>query len=142
MQRYAVSSTQPSEYDQHIQEPKFVDNDSGDDVPVMKQHRVAAGDGNKPTVAKESPVFSTIYNGAALELKRQIYFVNAFPTSTKSDALPRKAYDHGVMFARESGSFSCSDLQGVDRAFNGKWRALVRVPSKYPLSTAHNTWYS
>ena len=114
MQRYTVSSTQPSKCDQHIQELKFVDNNSGNDVPVTKQHRVVAGDGNKPTVAKESLVFSTIYNGAALELKRQIYFVNTFPTSTKSDALPRKAYDHGVMFTRESGSFSCSDLQGVD----------------------------
>ena len=89
---------------------------------------MAAGDGNKPTVAKESPVFSTIYKNATLELKRQMYFINAFPTSTKSDILPRIAYDHGVALVKESGLFSRNELQGVDRAFDGKWRACVCVP--------------
>ena len=124
------------------QEPKFIDDDSDDDVPVTKRHRVTAGDGNKPAVAKESPVFSAIYRSTTLEVKRQMFFVDAFPTSTKSDTLPRRAYDHGITVARESGSFSRNDLQGVEQAFNGKWRASVcaLLNNHLPPLTTPNTY--
>jgi hypothetical protein len=70
------------------QEPKFVNSDSDDEPPAGKRHRAAAGDGKKPAIAKEDPVFGVVYKNAGLELKRHIYFVNAFPTSAESDNLP------------------------------------------------------
>ena len=74
----------------YTQEPKFVDSDSDSDdkAPTRKRQKVAAGDGKKPSVTKEDPVFDAVYKSAAGKLKRQVYFVNAFPTSVESDNLP------------------------------------------------------
>ena len=57
-------------------------------TPAGKHHKVATGDGNKPTITKENPVFNAIYKSAINELKRQICFVNASPDSMKSVNLP------------------------------------------------------
>jgi len=107
------------------QEPKFITGDSDDEAPAGKRHRAAAGDGKKPTITKEDPVFDAVYKNAMLELKRQIYFVDAFPTSTKSDNLSRKVYNHGVHFVVKSDLFSQDELQGIGGAFDGKWFSCV-----------------
>ena len=109
------------------QEPKFIDSDSDDEAPAGKRHRAAAGDGKKPTVTKEDPVFDAVYKNAVLELKREIYFVDAFPVSSKSDNLSHKVYNHGVHFVIESNLFSQDELQGVNKAFDGQWFSCVRT---------------
>jgi hypothetical protein len=103
------------------QEPKFINSDSDDEPPAGKQHQAAAGDGKKPAIAKEDPVFGVIYKNAGLELKRHIYFVNAFPTSAESDNLPCKVYNYGVNFMIKSKLFGQDKLQGIEKAFDGKW---------------------
>jgi len=113
------------------QEPKFIDNGSGDDTPTGKRHKVAAGDGKKPTVAKEDPVFDAVYKGATGELKRQICFVNAFPNSTESDNLPRAMYNHGVRSVNESGLYSRDDLRKVAKGFDPQWFSCVRPSYRY-----------
>ena len=122
------------------QEPKFIDSDSDDGAPAGKRQRTTAGDGKKPTVAKEDPVFDAIYKNAVLELKRQIYFVNAFPASAKLDNLPRKAYNYGVHLVTKSESFSRDELQETSKAFDGKWLSCVRNSSKFLISRHSLSW--
>ena len=110
-----------------LQEPKFIESDLEDEAPAGKRHRAAAGDGKKPAITKEDPVFDAVYKNAVLELKRQIYFVDAFPTSTKSDGLPRNAYNHSVRFVIGTELFSKDELQGIGGAFDGKWFSCVRT---------------
>ena len=112
------------------QEPKFANSNSEDEVPARKQHRAATGDGKKPDITKVDPVFDAIYKNAVLELKHLIYFVDAFPTSTESDNLPRKVYNHGVHSVMESGLFGQDELRGVDKVFDGKWFSCVRTSHK------------
>lgn len=76
------------------------------------------------------PVFDAVYKNAVLELKRQTFFVDAFPTSTKSDNLPRKVYNHGVRSVIESRLFGQDELRGIDKAFDGKWFSCVRTSCK------------
>lgn len=110
-----------------LQEPNFIKSNSGDEVPVGKRHKLAAGDGKKPTAAKEDPVFDAIYKNAVLELKRRIYFVNAFPTCAESDNLARKAYNHSVNSVTKSELFSQDDLHRANKAFDGDWFSCVRA---------------
>ena len=110
----------------HVQEPKFIDSDSDDETPVEKRRKVAAGDGKKPPITKEDPVFDAVYKSAASELKRRICFVNAFPTSAESDHLPREVYNHGVRSVKESGLYSHDDLRQLTKAFDGQWFSCVR----------------
>jgi hypothetical protein len=96
---------------------------------------VTGGDGKKPTITKDAPVFDEIYKNAVLELKRQIYFVNAFPTPAELDNLPRKVYNQGVAFVNESKLFHQDKFQGIDRVFDGKWVSCVCTLVEYLVST-------
>lgn len=116
-----------------LQDPKFVNSGSDDDIPAGKRHKVAAGDGKKPLVTREDPVFDAVYKSATNELKRQIYFVDAFPNSTKSDDLPRAVYKHGVHITNESGLYSHNDLRKLTKGFNNQWFSCVRPSHKYPV---------
>ena len=91
-----------------------------------KRQKVAAGDGKKPSVTKEDPVFNAVYKSAAGELKRQVYFVNAFPTSAESDNLPQEVYNYGVHSVKESKAYNRDDLQKLTKAYNGQWFSCVR----------------
>ena len=107
------------------QEPNFVDSSSDDEVPAEKRRKVAAGDGKKPSVTKEDPVFNAVFKGATGELKHQICFVNAFPNSTNSDNLLQVVYNHGVCSMKESGLYSCDDLRAAMKGFDGQWFSCV-----------------
>lgn len=122
------------------QEPKFVNSDSDDEAPVGKQHKVAAVDGNKPSVTKEDPAFDAVYKHATNELKRQICFVNAFPTPAESDNLPPAVYSHGVHSVSESGLYRREVLRKLKSGFNKQWFKCVRpcTSTLYPpLLTLH-----
>ena len=107
------------------QEPNFVDSSSDDEVPAEKRRKVAAGDGKKPLVTKEDPVFDAVFKSATSELKRQICFVNAFPNSTNSNNLPRVVYNHGVCSVKESGLYCRDDLRAAAKGFDGQWFSCV-----------------
>ena len=81
---------------------------------------------------KEDPVFDAIYKNAVLELKCLVYFVDAFPTSTKSDNLPHEVYNHSVDFMIKSNLFVQGELQGVDKVFDGKWFSCVCITPECP----------
>lgn len=91
-----------------------------------KRHKVAAGDGTKPSVIKDDVVFSAVYRHATNELKRQICFVNAFPTSAEIDNLPLAVYSHGVRSVSDSGLHHPEDLRKLRNSFNQQWFRCVR----------------
>ena len=98
---------------------------------------MVGGDGKKPAITKEIPIFDEIYKNAVLELKRQIYFINAFPTPAELDNLPRKVYNYGVAFVNKSKLFHQDEFQGIDRVFDGKWVSCVCTLAEYLLSATH-----
>lgn len=110
----------------------FIDSGSDDELPARKRHKVAAGDGKKPLVTKEDPIFDAVYKSATRELKRQLCFVNAFPDSAISDNLPRVVYNHGVRFAKESNLFSRDDLRKLPTGFDGQWFSCVCPSNNIP----------
>ena len=114
--------------------PKFINSDSDDEAPAGKRHRVVVGDGKKPAVTKEDPVFDAVYKSAASELKRQICFVNAFPDSIISDNLPRAVYNYGVHFMNESGLYGDDELRKLSKGFDGQWFSCVRLSYKCSIS--------
>ena len=120
------------------QEPKFINSDSDEEAPVEKQHKVAAADGNKPTVIKEDPAFDAVYRHATNELKRQICFINAFPTPTESDNLPPAVYHHGVHSVSKSGLYRHEDLRKLRSGFNKQWFKCVRpyTSTLYPITNS------
>ena len=91
-----------------------------------KQHKVASGDGTKPSVTKDDVVFSAVYRHAMNELKRQICFVNAFPTPVESDNLPPAVYSHGVRSVSDSGLYHPGDLRKLRNGFDQQWFRCVR----------------
>jgi len=113
------------------QEPKFTNSGSDDEAPAGKRHKVAVGDGKKPPITKEDPVFDAVYKSATGELKRQICFVNPFPDSVKSDNLPRAVYNHGVHSVIKSGLYSHDDLRKLTTGYDGQWFSCVRPSYGY-----------
>ena len=107
------------------QEPKFVDNGSDNKVPVRKQYKVAAGDGKKPCITKEDPVFNAVYRHTISELKCQICFINTLPTPAESNNIPPAAYSHGACFVSKSGLYHHEDLHKLRNGFNKQWFRCV-----------------
>ncbi|KAF9785139.1 hypothetical protein BJ322DRAFT_1108599 [Thelephora terrestris] len=125
-----------------LQEPKFAESDSDDEFPAGKHHRAAAGDGKKPTITKENPLFNTIYKNAVLKLKHHIYFVDTFPTSAESDNLPHKVYNYGASFVAKSVLFHQDELQGVNKMFDKKWFSCLKTATLNKVNTPLTLyWY-
>ena len=116
--------------------PAFADDD--EERSSKSAERSGTATGRKPKAAINDPFFQLVWKQAGKELRRYIFFTNAFPDSATYDSLPLKVYAIAVRAVSKTGCYD-KELSREEgrKEFNIDWSSGVSC--RWPWQT--NNWY-
>lgn len=102
--------------------PAFID-DEDKEKPSKSS---ASGTGRKPDIASSDLFFQLVWKQVGIELKRFIFFIDAFPDSATYDALPLEVFTTAVHAVSKTGCYNekTAHARG-EKEFNTDWSSSV-----------------